>query len=197
MYLTMSSRSVPWKCLNIAVTANNLSLGRLDKTNGDAQIIHVCFRSRIHNFISNLYLPEPSDMPPIWLLLLPLHSPDTLLKMLFFLSFTAPSSPVLPRHPWFSTLAPWVSVFVLSTVLGWYSHYYPSCLSPTYPQSNFSISEPDFVDAFPNSYTCLTSSYPHCWLCHPHTSLLLMLKQLFMVPHVILRVGVGQWTLLC
>jgi len=55
---------------------------------------------------------------------------------------------------------------------------------------NLSISEPNFVDAFPKSYTCLTSSYPHSWLCHPHASLLLMPKQLLRC--CMLHVGAGQ-----
>lgn len=77
MYLTVSSRSGAWVYLNCSVAPNNLPFSRLDKSNGDAQIYHFCLRSRIHNFISNLSLPELSDMPSIWLLLLPLHSLDT------------------------------------------------------------------------------------------------------------------------
>lgn len=91
---------------------------------------------------------------------------------------------VLLRPSWFSTLVLWVPVFVFSAILGWFSPYYLFYLSPAYPEIKISVSEPNFVDVFPNSYTCLTSSYPHSWLCHTHTSLLLMLKQLFAVPHV-------------
>lgn len=105
MYLTVSCRPGPWKCLNHAVTANNLSFGRLDKSNDDAQINHFCLRSRIHNFFSNFSLPKLSDMSSIWLLLLPLHSPDTILKVPFSLDFTAPSSPALLRPPWSSNFS--------------------------------------------------------------------------------------------
>lgn len=99
MYFTVSYRPGPRKCLTHAVTANNLSFGRLDKSNDDAQINHFCLRSRIRSFISNLSLPELSDVPSIWLLIFPLHTPQNAVLPQFHYSILSWHSLGLPDFP--------------------------------------------------------------------------------------------------
>lgn len=136
------------------------------------------------------------------------HSTDTpslitLLSKFFCLRFPAASPTGTPQTTLIfhiscldSHLPPWSCLCSLHHIIGWSSHCYSFCLSLRLfthgPASSFS--EPNLVDAFPDSYTCLTSSHPHSWLCQPHASLFFMLKQVFLVSHV-LHVGADQSTL--
>lgn len=137
--------------------------------NTDTQINHFCLRNNWNNrnfcLILGLPVPKLSDMTSICLLFL--HStqqPNSLLKMLFSLSFTAPSSPGASQislifHSW---LCPPHHVQLIFTLL-----HFPL----THSQINPSTSEPNSVDVLHGSHTCPTSLYPRSWLRHPHASL--------------------------
>lgn len=126
-------------------------------------------------------------------------SPNTLLSKFFCLDFPATSPTGTPQTTLIfhtshldSHLPPWSGLCSLHCIIGWSSHCYSFCLSLTNGSAS-PFSEPNLVDAFPDSYTCLTSSHPHSWLCQPHASSFFMLKQVFLVSHV-LHVGADQST---
>lgn len=150
MYSAVSSSNGSWKCLSHAVTANNHSFGRLDKSNSDTQINHFCLRNRTYNFILDLPLPELSDMSSGMFLqsvsVPSLYSqPNSLPKMLFSLSFTALSSGASQTSMTFrscSRLCPPHHIQLILMLL---------LFPPTYSQINPSISEPNSVDVLPTA----------------------------------------------